>query len=196
MRHLFGLILLFVLSTTPALARMFRWVDSNGGVHYGDTIPSQLSSQAASEFNRRGILIKKPTPAAPTPEQLKAREVSREQAKRQARRDRALLATYANEQEIDQTRDRRLRQIRQQIRTLTAEQATTQKRLTRDQQRATVAKKMNGRIPASLAQQIKDTTAELMQVQNTITRKRQEMKKTRAHFEASKLRFRRLTRRQ
>ncbi|HCA26453.1 MAG TPA: hypothetical protein DEP05_02210, partial [Betaproteobacteria bacterium] len=134
MRYLLGLILLCVFLVPPAMARMYKWVDDKGDVHYGDTIPPQFSSQAASELNQRGIVVKKPG-AALTSEQIKAREAARKQAKAQARRDRALLATYVNEQEIDRARDRRLRQIQQRIGGLTAGRATAQKRLTSNRQR-------------------------------------------------------------
>jgi len=192
MRYVFGLILLCVFSVPPAMARMYKWVDNKGEVHYGDTIPPQFSSQAASELNQRGIVVKKPGVAL-TPEQIKAREAARKQAKAQARRDRALLATYVSTQEIDQARNRRLRQIQQQINSLAAGRAAMQKRLTGNQQRAAALKKMNKPVPAHLAQQIKDAAATLKQAQDNIARKTQAMEKTRARFEADKLRFRKLT---
>lgn len=81
--------------TASAAGKVYRWVDENGKVHYGDAIPPEYSNKQHDIVGDQGKVTKvhsEPTkPAAPV----------------QSDRDRALLATYASVDEIEQVRDRR-----------------------------------------------------------------------------------------
>ena len=108
-----ALLLFFAMPGVPALAAMYKWVDENGVTHYGDSIPPEYRNRANEELNKRGVIIKK-NDAALTPEQIKAKEAElakRKQEKETNRRDAVLLGTYSSAEEIDLARDRNLRQI-------------------------------------------------------------------------------------
>ncbi|HKB59513.1 MAG TPA: DUF4124 domain-containing protein [Gallionellaceae bacterium] len=103
------------LSSMPAEAKLYKWVDQNGETHYGQTIPPEYADQKKVQINKEGMEVRqKPkAPAAPgkpaapaqkTPEQIQ-----------QERYDNMLLATYANEGEIDDQRDRSLQLINARI---------------------------------------------------------------------------------
>ena len=97
-----------------ASAEMYKWVDEKGVTHYSDALPPDYSKNANSRIDKRGLVIKK-TDRAPTGAEIKAREdeikrmkEAEIRAKEQKRMDEIMLATYANESEIDLGRDRSL----------------------------------------------------------------------------------------
>ncbi len=111
----------------PALAATYKWVDENGKTQYGDTIPPQYVKRGSEELDKKGVVIKR-TPAAMSEEQRKAKleaDVKKKDQERlameQKRKDRALLATYTSEKEIDLIRDRNLQPFDQQIKEMEGE---------------------------------------------------------------------------
>lgn len=65
----FVLLLLF----TQAEAALYRWVDENGAVHYGDVVPPEASSESHSQLNEQGMVVKT-WPPAPTEEEIAAQQ--------------------------------------------------------------------------------------------------------------------------
>ena len=106
------------LSTVgSARAAMYKWVDEKGVVHYADKMPPEAVDKATTELSKQGVTVNK-TDKVPTPEQRRAKEQEAERAKEAlkaqeeaARRDRALVASYTNEAEIDLARSRALQTI-------------------------------------------------------------------------------------
>ena len=118
--------LLLALASTPAAAqKLYKWVDKDGQVHYGDRIPPEYADQDRELLNQQGLSVGREE-GAETPEEARARE-EREKAERiaeeQAQRDRMLISTYQNVEEIELLRARRLDQIDAQI--LIQEQSLT-----------------------------------------------------------------------
>lgn len=103
------------LSIDPAhAARLYKWVDENGQVHFSDKIPPQQIKREHQEINEQGIETKT-VEAAKTPEEIaeerRQRALKAEQdrlAKEQAEKDRILLDTFSNEEQIISARDRQL----------------------------------------------------------------------------------------
>jgi hypothetical protein len=92
---------------------MYRWVDEKGQVHYGDSIPPQYANQGHAELSSQGRVVKRVEGAARNEAERQRRDeaakrAAQEQrdAQEQRRKDMALLATFSNEKEIDQARDR------------------------------------------------------------------------------------------
>jgi hypothetical protein len=103
-----------LVTANGASAETYKWVDEKGVTHYSDTLPPDYSKNANSRIDKRGMVTKK-TERALTPAEIKAREdeikrLKQEdvKAKEQKRLDEIMLATYANEAEIDLVRDRSL----------------------------------------------------------------------------------------
>ena len=108
---LFGLLMAIA---GQASAEMYKWVDEKGVTQYGDRLPPEYSQKANTKLNKGGITTKK-TERAMTPAEIQARDGEAERvrqeaikAKEQKRLDDIMLATYANELEIDLVRDRSL----------------------------------------------------------------------------------------
>ncbi len=164
----FLLLLAALAVSQPALAKMYKWVDEKGEVHYGDTVPPQYANQGREELSKKGTVLKK-TEGALTPEQRQAKEAEEAQKKaeqqkalEQKRRDKALLNTYTNEKEIDLTRDRNLKPLDMQIQSLQDD-----------------LKRAKG--------------ADAAAIQSQIEQKKKEREAVRQRFDADKLRFRELT---
>jgi len=104
-----------------AQANMYRWVDDEGQIHFGDKIPPKYLVKEHDELNEQGVKVKH-QPAAKTPEEKAAdRRLKREQKKvalvekRKRQRDRVLLDTYTTERDLIVARDSRLDAVGSQI---------------------------------------------------------------------------------
>jgi hypothetical protein len=93
---------------------LYKWVDEQGVIHYGDRIPPEYASQEKSVINSHGIEINR-LEAQKTPEQLAAEDQKRAEAEQSKNRDRNLLNTYASVQEIERLRDQRVTLLSDQI---------------------------------------------------------------------------------
>ena len=107
----------------PAVAgEMYRWVDGEGQVHYGDSVPPEYSKTYREVLNERGITIdtlpREPTAAeiAAAAHAAKIAEQERLKAEELKTRDRVLLNTYLSIDEIQALRDRRKELLDGQIR--------------------------------------------------------------------------------
>lgn len=105
--------------TQPKKGRIVCWKDKSGKVvGCGDKVPPEFEDAATKELDRRGV-TRKTTETAEEEARRKAQEAAKaqqmeEEKKRlaeQRRRDTVLLNTYANDREIDQRRDRELREV-------------------------------------------------------------------------------------
>lgn len=197
MRYFLSLMILMLLSF-PAAAKMYKWVDENGKTHFGDTIPPQYAKQGNVELNKTGMAVKQ-TDAAMTPEQRKAKEEEEAQKKEeerkkeeQKRRDSALLNTYTTDKEIDLVRDRNLQQGTLQIQGMELRIKQVQPRLNEARKKAEAFKAGGKPLPVYLQQEVQETEKEMQHLQDMVKQRKQEMEAVRARFEDDKKRFREL----
>ncbi|MDH3589146.1 MAG: DUF4124 domain-containing protein [Gammaproteobacteria bacterium] len=115
------LLCLLILSL-PALAEdLYKWIDENGIVHYGDAIPAEASRSERHVLNKHGVTVKV-LDRQKTIDELNAMaaaaaelEQVQNRKKLQAERDRVLLDTYLAANEIEMLRDRRILAIEARI---------------------------------------------------------------------------------
>ena len=106
------------LASQAQETRTYRWVDDDGVVHYGDSIPPEFAEKPKQVLNEHGVTIQY-LEGRKTEEQIEAERVARElevQMELQQRADLALLATYATVGEITMHRDRRIELFQAQAR--------------------------------------------------------------------------------
>ncbi len=97
---------------------MYRWVDTNGLVHYGDSVPAEYAELERQIVNDHGITVDV-LRAKLTAEEIaeeKRQDQLRLQRKLELRQDQALLATYLTVDEILMHRDRRIELFEAQAR--------------------------------------------------------------------------------
>ena len=120
MRKLVITAALLVLGST-ALAKdtkVYRWVDEDGNVYYGDSVPVEFRDQKKDVLDDTGVMIGS-IEGKKTEEELEQERLENERIEARAmqlRQDRALLATYLSVEEIVMHRDRRVELFQAQSR--------------------------------------------------------------------------------
>ena len=177
----------------PAL---YKWVDDQGVVHYGDSIPPQYAQKESTLLNRQGVPIGHKE-GAKTPAEAAAAAEADQQMARQKQHDSFLLATYTSVKDIEQLRDERLLQIKGQR--VAAEQyvASLGERLTALQTRAQNFKPYSTRpdahrMPDDLAEQMVHTLNDIRAQKVALNTSQEEEAKTQSQFQSDIDRYREL----
>jgi hypothetical protein len=174
----------------------YKWVDDQGVVHYGDSIPPQYAQKESTVLNKEGVVVghKDATKSAA---ELAAAQATAETAARQKQRDSFLLATYTSVKDIEQLRDERLLQIKSQR--VAAEQyvASLGERLTALQTRAQNFKPYSTRpdahrMPDDLAEQMVHTLNDIRAQKAALSTNKDEETRTEAQFESDIDRYKEL----
>ena len=185
-----------LLAAGATHAAMYKWVDEKGVVHYTDKMPPEAVDKANVELTKEGIPIKR-TDKALTPEQRRANEQEAERAKEVARaqeeiarRDRALVASYTSEAEIDLARNRSLQTINNVILSSQAFSEQLNKRKT-DVEEKKVASAGKPSV-AVLDRELESIDTELARQNELIAQKKKELLAITAKYDADKQRWREL----
>lgn len=97
--------------------KLYRWVDKDGQVHYGDSVPPEYAEQDRDILNNQGVPVGREEGTI-TPEEAAAiaaaEQAARDEKKRKLR-DRVLLQTYQSVQELEVLRDTRLELVDAQL---------------------------------------------------------------------------------
>jgi hypothetical protein len=115
------LIVLSMLFAPVVNAKLYKWVDDAGQVHYSDKVPTQYLKQHREELNDQGTIVKdiKRAPTEDEKAELLRKEAARKEKEKirleQQRRDRILTDTYTTERDLVAARDARLEAIDSQI---------------------------------------------------------------------------------
>ena len=128
--------LVIVIAALPlaAEAQSYRCTGKDGKKYYGQSVPPQCAGLPIEQLNAQGMVVKKIDAQATADERAKkeAEEVERKKreavSKEEGRRDRALLATYTSERDIEDARARALSSNRAQIAESEARIAALKKR--------------------------------------------------------------------
>jgi hypothetical protein len=125
-----------LLAAGPAAAqKLYKYTDpATGKTVYTERLPAEAAGKANEQLNRQGTVVKREA-AAPTAEELAAREADRKRkieeeaaAREEKRKNQALLNTYASEKDIDEARARALQVNDEAIKEAERKLAEAQKR--------------------------------------------------------------------
>lgn len=159
---LFTLSAILLSSSFVSQAKMYKWVDEEGQMHFGDKIPPQYMVKAHDELNEQGVIVKRKG-AAKTPEEKRderrlAAEVKKQEliAKKKKQRDRVLLDTYTTERDLFVARDSRLDAVGSQIQLATSIIADSNKKLETMETQVESIKTRKREVPADLYKRIKN----------------------------------------
>jgi DNA repair exonuclease SbcCD ATPase subunit len=191
--------ILLALAAAPACAqqRMFKCKDSKGRTYYTQTPAAECLGKEMDELNKQGTLVKK-REAALTPEQLAAREAEEKRkkeeeaaAKEQTRKNQALLNTYSSEKDIEDARQRALKQAEQAAKDIDKHIADAQKRA-----KDLAAEKefyVKKPMPKKLADDIKANESDIKSQQDALAAKKKELGDINAKYDEDKRRYLELT---
>lgn len=105
---LVAMVALFAIYSTGAEAKLYKWVDDKGEVHYDEVIPPEYAGKQHVQIEK-GHEVK---PQVKNKDgSIKATQEETPEEIEQKRHDQALLGTFTNEAEIDLARDRNLQQV-------------------------------------------------------------------------------------
>lgn len=182
--------------------RIKKCQDGAGKWHYGDTADEQCARSKVIELDTRGIQRKEI--AAPLTEaELKEREQNREQVEKtrkqaedQERRDQQLLATYALDEDIVLTRDRKISEVEVQIRAGQETLTSLRSSLTRLQTQAAEEQRTGKTVLPQTAKTIANNEAQIAKHETRIQSLKKEQEAMRTQYETELMRFRELKRKQ
>ena len=102
-------------ASCAAQAQSYRCVGKDGKKYYGQSIPPQCVGVVVEQISRQGTVLKRIDPLASSADERAKKEAEEAErrkqanlAREQARRDQALLATYASEKDLEDGRRRAL----------------------------------------------------------------------------------------
>ena len=179
--------------------KLYRWVDKNGQVHYGDSIPPEYAEQDRELLNRQGVAIGREEGTL-TPQEAAAKaaaeKAAREEQKRRLR-DRVLLQTYQSVKEIEILRDNRLDLVdanltiqEQSLANLRAQHAQIEREVARY---APVNRKPDAQpLPEGLAADLERSASDIATQEANLDKRRRERDSIRQNFEADIKRYQEL----
>ena len=189
---------LAALTVAPLVAdaQSFRCIGTDGKRYYGSTIPAECYAQPVEQLNAQGMVVKRVDPQGSEKERLAkeaadARKRDEESvAREQARRNRALLATYTSEQDIEDARARALAEntkatsdVHSRIESARRYQSEYQKEL------ESYKGKSEAQVPARLRDDVKNSDDELKAQQQLLEVKKREVEQINARYDDDKKRY-------
>ncbi len=186
------------LALPAAAQKLYKYTDPvTGKVVYTDKLPPEAAGKATEQLNRHGTVVRR-TDAAPTPEQLAAREAERKKrledeiaAKEEKRKNAALLNTYSSANDIDEARERALKANTEAIQDAERKLAEAQKREKVLAAEAEFYQKKP--MPKQLQQELQNNQSALKATSELLEAKRKETAAINARYDEDKRRFLELT---
>ena len=163
--------------------RILKWVDKQGVTHYGDRPPSFEESKSNIEMNKQGMVTKKNAPAE------QKNEVKDLQQQQQERKDKILLASYTNDNEIDLARDRSLEMNKAAMVSLALQKEGLTARIARNKVTTDGFKTRNKPLPANLDKEFKDAVTQSDRIDKQIADRKLEMEQNRKNYAEDKARY-------
>jgi hypothetical protein len=177
----------------------YRCVGTDKKTYYGQTPPPQCAGMPLEMLNRQGLVVRRVDPqadaankAAKEAEDAKKREDDAAQRDRQ-RRDRALLATYTSEADVEAARKRALLDNEKAIQTIDTRTAGIRKRQAELTKELEFYKGKN-KPPAKLEQEIKGAESELRAQEEQRAKRQKDIEAINARYDEDLRRYVELTR--
>jgi hypothetical protein len=190
----------FALAPLAAEAQSYRCTGKDGKKYYGQSVPPQCLGMPVEELNAQGMVVKRYDAAASAAEREKKVVEEEERKKREAvskeegRRNRALLATYTSEKDIEDARQRDLRnhekgvqEVEKRIEDIKKRQAQFQKELD------LFASAGKGQPPTRLKEEITNAQIDLKAQETLLDAKKKEAVGINARYDEDKRRYKEAT---
>jgi hypothetical protein len=187
-----------LLAPLAAEAQSYRCVGKDGKKYYGQAIPPECLGQPVEELNKQGMVVKRFDAAASAAEREKKAADEEERKKREAvskeegRRNRALLATYTSEKDIDSARARALKDNEAAVADIERRIGGLRKRQDEQKKELEFFQGKN-KPPAKLEQDIKNTEFDIQTQQDLLDKKKKEVQQINAKYDDDKRRYNELT---
>jgi hypothetical protein len=193
-------ILTAVLLAMPlaSQAQSYRCTGKDGKRYYGATIPNQCVGQMVEQLNAQGTVMRRIEPAM-TAEQRAEREAEKKaaaekaaQEREEGRRNRALLATYQSDEDIEIARKRALEDNERSVKEVEVRIDQLRKRDEGFKKEMEFYQGKN-KPPARFEQDVARNRQDLKIQEEELARRKEEAKGINARFDEDKRRFQELT---
>jgi hypothetical protein len=176
----------------------YRCVGKDGKKYYGSTVPPACFGQPVEQLNTSGMVVKRIDPEGDEKErearELEARKRREDEAaaREATRRNRALLATYTSEKDIDEARGRALADNEKAVQDVGLRIETIKKR------QASLGKELefykgNNKPPARLQDDVRDAEIDLKAQEDLLAAKKKDVDTINAKYDLDKQRYLELT---
>ena len=191
--------LALMLAPALALAQLtYRCAGADGKKYYGSTIPPQCYGRPVEQINSQGLVVRRIDPEGDAKmraekEAALARKKEDDAAtKEETRRNRALLATYTSEKDIEEARRRALEDNEKQVREVEQKIASLKKtREKYEKELEFYQDKKSGKAkpPAKLSQDITNAEIDLKAQEGLLEAKKKEVSNINARYDDDRKRF-------
>jgi len=187
----------FALAQRATEQYTYRCTGSDGKKYYGSAIPDACIGRPLELINKQGLVVKRIDPEgdekariAKEAEAEKKRELEAAQ-KDAMRRNRALLATYTSEKDIEESRKRALGEHQKQVQEVEKRIDEIKKRQARFGKDLEVYKEAGkGEPPARLREEITNAEIDLRAQQGLLDAKKKEAAGINARYDEDRRRYR------
>ncbi len=149
-------------------AKMYRWSDENGRIHFGDEIPIEYVIRAHDELNNSGMVVRHRAAAKTAEQKKEERRIEYELkkaaliVKKKKQRDRVLLDTYTTERDLLVARDSRLDAVASQVQLANSIIADSIKKIESMEQKVVDIQASSREVPPDLHQRISNEKEQVM----------------------------------
>jgi hypothetical protein len=178
----------------------YRCKGTDGKKYYGQTIPQACFGQPLELINKQGMVVKRIDPEGEEKARLAKEAEAEKKSEMEAaqrddlRRNRALLATYTSEKDIEESRNRALRDHQKQLREVEIRIGDIKKRQERFEKDLAVYQEAGkGEPPARLREEIVNASIDLKAQQGLLDAKKKETVGINARYDEDKRRYKEAT---
>jgi hypothetical protein len=189
-----------ILMPLAAEAQSYRCVGKDGKRYYGSIIPEECFGRPVEQLSAQGVVVKRIDPEGSEKERLakeaaEAKKREQDAAAREAgRRNRALLATYTSEKDIEEARGRALREHHQQLQEVETRIEAIKKRQARHEKDLELySEGAKGAPPARLKEEITNAEIDLKAQETLLAAKKKEAEGINARYDDDRRRYREAT---
>ena len=178
----------------------YRCTGTDGKKYYGQAIPQACLGQPLEMLNKQGLVVKRIDPegdekARVAKEQDAEKKRDLDAAQKDAmRRNRALLATYTSEKDIEEARGRALRENQKQVDEIQGRMDEIKRRHARYEKDLALYKDaVKGTPPARLKEEITNAEIDLKAQESLLEAKKKEVEGINARYNEDKRRYQEAT---
>ena len=193
-----ALLLSLLFASFAAAAQSYRCVGKDGKKYYGSAVPTECIGQPVEQLNPQGMVVRRFDAAASAAEREKkaAEDVDRKKreavSKEEGRRNRALLATYTNDADIESARKRALQDNEVAVRDIERRIDGLKKR------RGDLQKELDffsgkNKPPAKLSDDIRNADFDIKTQEDLLGAKKKDVATINARYDEDKKRYAELT---
>jgi hypothetical protein len=182
-----------------AKAKLYRWVDKEGKVHYDDALPPEAVNQARTEFSSKSGNQTAQVDRALTPEELAAQakaaadaEVAAKQAEEAKRQEEVMLATYSNETDLRRAYGERVNLLKTTLESTDVSIKNVRENLAMMLQQASDTELAGRKVTDERLKAIQELHAEHLRQQQFLINRRAELESLNAEFAHMLERYREL----